>query len=87
MSSTPDVVFLVEDFNINKDGRMTYWAKVYVSEAKARAGVEYWAAAQKKGPLTWTESHAYWDDNSHAYAVVPLAVFQDSDVEAPRSMR
>lgn len=89
MTSFPNAVYLVEDHTADEqDGqwRGRYFAKVYLSRAKAVAGAEYWAAVHHRGSLTWNHDHAHWPDGTAAYTIVPLPVFRDQDTEPARAL-
>jgi len=85
---TIQTVYLVEDHARGQDTN-SYWAKVYLSERKAREGVEYWAPRRGIRSLRWEDGSfgvmiaypADDDDVMPAYKIVPLDVHQDSQPE------
>jgi hypothetical protein len=78
---TVDIVFIVEP--VSEDGRDRRWAHVYLSMAKAKADVAYWAAKDGHATLHWednTWSQAATSDSGELlYTIVHTAVRQDND--------
>lgn len=65
-----------------------YFAHVYLSRAKARAGVEHWAERGGHGTVRWEEhepaSYAYaagGQRTTELYRIVPLRVHLDDEPE------
>lgn len=87
LSNKATVVYLVEDHTDPEPRSYTsYWAHVYLSRERARAGVELFAERGGHGAVRWKEhspvSYAYSaTDNRQLYRVVPLTVRQDNDPE------
>jgi hypothetical protein len=83
---TIETVYLVEDHTKGSD--RTYWAHVYLSAGKAKAGVEHWAERGGVGRLRWEEgsfgvlmAYPEANDTDCIYTVVPLGVHQDHQPE------
>lgn len=76
-----DVVFIVEP--ATADGRDVRWAHVYLSMARAKADVAYWAARNGHQDLTWeddTYSQAARSASGELlYTIVHTAVRHDND--------
>lgn len=87
--SEPTVVYLVEDHTDPEPTTYTkYFAHVYRSRDKAKAGVEHWSERGGHGSVRWEEhapvSHAYPADGtrqSELYKVVPLRVHPNDQPE------
>lgn len=86
--TVPSDVYLVEIHTDDEPATHTkYYAHVYVSPDKAKAGVEHWARLGGHGPLRWQERsscwYAYAADGSRPdrelYKVVPLRVQYDDE--------
>ncbi|MFI6816011.1 hypothetical protein ACIBG7_26645 [Nonomuraea sp. NPDC050328] len=81
------MVYLVEDQTAAEPkAHIHYWAHVYVSVQRARAGVEHFAERGGHGPLRWkchsSVSYAYSvADGRELYRVVPLHVRLDKHPE------
>lgn len=89
--STPNVVYLVEiDTDDEPATHTKYFAHVYLSPEKAKAGVEHWAERGGHGAVRWEEHSPSWyafaADGSRPhrelYRVVPLRVHGDNDPES-----
>ncbi len=80
---TVDIVFIVE--NGPGSGQSGRWAHVYLSMAKAKAGVAHWAAKAGHGRLHWQDNTytqtATNDSGELLYTIVHTEVRQDSDPE------
>ena len=80
---TVDTVFIVE--NGPGSGQGGRWAHVYLSMAKAKAGVAHWAAKAGHASLRWQDNTytqtATGDSGELLYTIVHTAVRQDSDPE------
>jgi len=87
--SDPDIVYLAEDHtDLEPANHTRYFAKVYLSRGKARAGVEHWARRGGHGEVRWEDhapaSYAYAADGSRSgelYRVVALSVHPDNQPE------
>lgn len=87
--SEPAVVYLVEDHTDPEPTTHTkYWAHVYLSHDKAKAGVEVYAERGGHGALRWEEhspaSYAYPANGARTrqlYRIVPLRVHRDDQPE------
>jgi hypothetical protein len=83
---TIETVYLVEDHQSDSN---RYWAHVYLSAARAKAGVEYWYQRSGVGRLRWEDGSfgvmiAYVDNHDtadRAYAIIPLRVHRDDQPE------
>lgn len=81
----PETVYLVE----MQDGPaapLRYWAKVYLSQGKAREGIEYWAPRVGASRLRWDDTGsgvliAEDKDSERIWRVIPLSVHPDSEPE------
>lgn len=88
-SRTPTRVYLVEDDSDRDNAPYTrYWAHVYLSLDKAKAGVETYAERGGHGPVRWVDRggvhYAYPagdDAAAELYKVVPLGVRTDDQPE------
>jgi hypothetical protein len=87
--SQPSTVHLVEIHTDPEPAPHTrYFAHVYLSPAKAKAGVEHWARRGGHGELRWEDRGgllyafpAAGDDTRELYRVVPLRVHGDDQPE------
>jgi hypothetical protein len=85
----PTEVYLIEDnTDPEPDPNVRYFAHVYLSRDKAKAGVEYWANRGGHGLVRWQEhapvSYAFPSEGprqSELYRVVPLRVHPDDQPE------
>lgn len=80
---TIDTVFIVEPAPADGQDQGTRWAHVYLSMAKAKAGVAYWAARDGHATLRWednTYSQAAMSASGELlFTIVHTAVRQDGD--------
>jgi hypothetical protein len=80
---TVDTVFIIE--NGPGSGQRGRWAHVYLSMAKAKAGVAHWAAKAGHANLRWQDNTytqtATGDSGELLDTIVHTAVRQDSDPE------
>lgn len=84
---TPSTVYLVEDHTA-ADGRLRYWAHVYLSVDRAKRGVGDYAQRNGYAGVRWVEHAPVWDalppgeaDETarELYSVVPLTVRGDDE--------
>lgn len=83
------MVYLVEDHTDPEPKSHTvYFAHVYLSRDKAKAGVEHWAQRGGHGAVRWKEhspvSYAYSANGTRTtelYRIVPLRVHRDDQPE------
>lgn len=88
--SEPSLVYLVEDHTDPEMAPCTkYFAHVYLSCDKAKAGVEQWAKRGGHGSVRWQEHTPVSYANPHGgaeqrelYRVVPLRVHPDYQPES-----
>jgi len=80
---TVDTVFIVE--NGPGSGQSGRWAHVYLSMAKAKAGVAHWAAKAGHADIHWQDNTytqaARSDSGELLYTIVHTEVRQDRDPE------
>jgi hypothetical protein len=83
---TIETVYLVEDHT--RGSNRAYWAHVYLSTQKAKAGVKHWARRGGVSRLRWEEgsfdvliAYSEANDTDCVYTVVPLRVHQDHQPE------